>query len=345
MEIGDAGLIGILPSFGLHASAFRIDRIGTGHIHQTFKLKGPKSFILQRVNKDVFKNPEIIASNLRTAGNYLTSHSPEYIFLKSVISETRQEMVYDAQGFPWRLFPYIENTFSIDKVDTLEEAFGAATEFGRLTRYLDGVNVGLFRETIPNFHDLALRYNQFGEALAASTSDRKEEAKDCIDAGRKTATLVDQYNQLIKSGSLRLRITHNDTKINNILFDTTTRKAVCVIDLDTLMPGYFIYDLGDMIRTFVCPVSEEEKDLSAVVVRREMYEAVVKGYLSQMREVMSPKEVAAIPFAGKMMTCIMALRFLADYLCGDTYYHTTYPGQNLVRARNQFRLLEKLQEL
>jgi Ser/Thr protein kinase RdoA (MazF antagonist) len=137
---------------------------------------------------------------------------------------------------------------------------------------------------------------------------------------------------------------HNDTKINNVLFDQATGKTVAVIDLDTLMPGYFIYDLGDMVRTFVCPVSEEERDVTRITFREEIYQAVVEGYLSEMSDVMTPEELRAIPFAGKMMTYIMGLRFLADYLRGNTYYHITYPEQNLVRARNQLRLLEVLTE-
>ena len=141
-----------------------------------------------------------------------------------------------------------------------------------------------------------------------------------------------------------MRIVHNDTKINNILFDGITGQTICAIDLDTLMPGYFIYDLGDMVRTFVSPVSEEEKNLEKIVFRKNIYDSLMKGYLSQMNDVMSHEEKQAIPFSGLMMTYIMALRFLADYLNGDVYYHTTYPGQNLVRAKNQFRFLEVLSQ-
>ena len=153
-----------------------------------------------------------------------------------------------------------------------------------------------------------------------------------------------KYDNLIQSGALKLRIVHNDTKINNILFDSITGQTICAIDLDTLMPGYFIYDLGDMVRTFVSPVSEEEKDVTKISFRKDIYDALTNGYLSQMNDVMSAEEKSAIPFSGLMMTYIMALRFLADYLNGDVYYHTVYPGQNLVRAKNQFRLLQVLSE-
>lgn len=334
----------ILQSFALHPSDFAIERIGTGHIHQTFKLTGEKSYVLQRINHDVFKEPGMIASNLRLASDYLAKNFPHYTFLRCVPAINKTDMVYDEEGFPWRLFHYLENTITIDKVETADEAFSAASEFAKLTRYLDKINVTDFKETIPYFHDLNLRYQQFETALAKATSERIENANPWIDAGKRFYPLVENYRSLTTSGSLRLRITHNDTKINNILFDAVSRKAVSVIDLDTLMPGYYIYDLGDMVRTFVSPVSEEEKDYSKIIFRREIYNALLEGFMSQMENVMTTKEKTAIPFSGKMMAYIMALRFLTDYLNGDMYYHTDYPGQNLVRAGNQFSFLSILED-
>lgn len=251
-------------------------------------------------------------------------------------------MVYDEEDFPWRLFEFRDNTITIDKVNTVQEAFSAAQEFARLTRYLDKIDVAKFKETIPGFQDLALRFDQFKTALSATTPERRKGAAREIQSALGFQPLVTRYQQLIKENFLQLRIVHNDTKINNVLFDAVSGEAVCVIDLDTLMPGYFIYDLGDMVRTFVSPVSEEEKDFSKVVFRKDIYEAILSGYLSQMEGVMSDAEKKSIPFAGKMMTYIMALRFLADYLNGNVYYHTTYPEQNLVRAGNQLKLLEIL---
>ncbi|MEJ0054836.1 MAG: aminoglycoside phosphotransferase family protein [Bacteroidota bacterium] len=334
----------ILKSFDLIPSEFSVEQIGTGHIHQTYKLKGKTSFILQRVNKNVFKQPEIIASNLRIASDYLKDHFPQYSFLRAVPSPDGSEMIYDEEGFPWRLFPYQENTITIDKVSNAEESYKAAEGFARLTRYLDKIEVDKFSETIPRFHDLSLRYQQFQDALANASIDRKQKADKFIDRCHSSYHLIETYEKLITGGSLCKRIVHNDTKINNILFDSQTKEVACVIDLDTLMPGYFIYDLGDMVRTFVSPVSEEESDYSKIVFRKEIYEALLKGYLSQLKDVLTEEEKVAIPFAGKMMTFIMALRFLADYLNGDIYYHTTYPGQNLVRAGNQLEFLEKLEE-
>ncbi|HEY9049412.1 MAG TPA: aminoglycoside phosphotransferase family protein [Ohtaekwangia sp.] len=331
----------ILQEFGLEAD-FKTEQISAGYINQTYKLTGERSYVLQRLNTNVFRQPEIVAGNIRAAANYLSVHHPDYIFLSPVKSRDGTEMVYDSDGFPWRLFPYIANTITINKVETEAEAFNAASGFARLTKNLEGADSSLFHPTINRFHDLGWRYQQFEEALSNASLERKNEAAEYIDTCQRHIYLVDRYRALITSGDLKLRIMHNDTKINNILFDATTRKDVCVIDLDTLMPGYFIYDLGDMIRTFVSPVDEEVKDASEISVRRNIYDAVVRGYLSEMKDQLTEKEKSAVEFSGQMMTYIMGLRMLTDFLNGDIYYQTTYPKQNLVRARNQLRLLDML---
>jgi Ser/Thr protein kinase RdoA (MazF antagonist) len=328
-----------IVAFGLTSSNYIIESIGTGHIHQTFFLKGDKNFILQRVNKLVFTKPEVIAQNLRIASDYLKLHFPEYRFLSPIKTTEGQEMVYDAEGFPWRLFPYMDGTITLNEVQNEAQAYNGAKGFAELTKNLRSIDTSLFKPTIEKFHDLNWRYFQFQMALKKASGEAKKAAKEAIESANYFAYLVDQYNMLINSNALQIRITHNDTKINNILFSSSTQESFCVIDLDTLMPGYFIYDLGDLVRTVVSPVSEEEKDFRKITFRRSIYNALIEGYLSQMDSVLSEKEKEAIPFAGLMMTYIMALRFLADYLNGNVYYHVTYPDQNLVRAQNQFQLL------
>jgi len=234
----------------------------------------------------------------------------------------------------------IENTYTIDEITSEQDAFEAAKGFGSLTKNLQGIDVSLFKPTLDRFHDLAWRYEQFEDALKKANGETIAACKNEIVQAQSFEYLVKEYEQLIAKGQLILRVMHNDTKVNNILFDSRSRKAICAIDLDTLMPGYFIYDLGDMVRTFVSPVSEEEKDISKVQFRKNIYDSLLKGYLSEMETILTSNEKKSIPFAGKMMTYIMALRMLADFLRGNTYYHITYPTQNLVRARNQFRLLE-----
>lgn len=333
----------IAHAFGFSPQA-KISLLGSGHIHQTLLVEGKDKLVLQRINKNVFTKPEVIARNNRLAAEYLSIHHPEYLFPKTLPDQQGRELVYATDGFPWRVYPLIENTLTVDFVTSTEQAFEAATGFGMLTRNLNGIDCTQFEPTLDRFHDLQWRYEQFETELAGATPPLIQQAEAEIKLAKEFMFLVQQYNTLLKSGALAIRITHNDTKINNILFDASTRKAVCVIDLDTLMPGYFIYDLGDMVRTCVCPVSEEEQNITRIAFRKEIYDALLEGYLSQMKAYMSAQELQAVPFAGKMMTYIMALRFLADYLRGNTYYTIHYPEQNLVRARNQLHLLQLLHQ-
>lgn len=339
MEL-DKIISSVLFTFGLEAEKLTIKRIDSGHINYTFKVE--PDFILQRINIKVFRNPEFLSHNLQRASAYLSEKAPAYLFLKAIPNEAGTDLVFDQEGYPWRLFPYLSNTVTIDEVESTAQAYEAAKAFGQLTKLLDGCDVSSFHETIPQFHNLPLRYLQFEQALKTSGPERIINSKKLCEGYTRFNFLVRDFEDLIDSKKLMLRITHNDTKINNVLFDKDKRKVSCVIDLDTLMPGYFIYDLGDMIRTFVSPASEDESDLSKVVVRKEIHQAILEGYLSEMGEALTTDEKAAIPMAGLIMTYMIGLRFLIDYLNGDTYYKIAYPEQNLVRAANQFSLLEKL---
>jgi len=333
----------VTQAFSISAKA-KLSPIGSGHIHQTFLVEDGRKFVLQRINKNVFTKPEAIARNNRLAADYLATHHPQYLFLTALRDKHGNELVYADDGFPWRVYPLIENTLTVDFVTSAEQAFEAAKGFGLLTRNLHGIDSSKFEPTLDRFHDLHWRYEQFEMELARAKPSVIVQAQEEIKLAKYFQPLVQQYNKLIGGGSLMTRITHNDTKINNILFDNLTRKAACVIDLDTLMPGYFIYDLGDLVRTCVSPVSEEEQDITRIAFRKEIYDALLEGYLSQMKDNMSAAELQAVPFAGKMMTYIMALRFLADFLRGNTYYTIHYPEQNLVRARNQLQLLKFLEK-
>ncbi|MBS1505343.1 MAG: aminoglycoside phosphotransferase family protein [Bacteroidetes bacterium] len=333
----------VVREFGVEGSV-KISPLGSGHIHRTYKVEAARQFVLQRVNKTIFTQPDVIASNNRLAFQYLKQHHPDFIFPQALPDLNGNDLFYDDEGFPWRLYPLIENTFTIDEVSTEQEAYEAAKGFAALSKNLYGIDTQLLKPTLDRFHDLSWRYKQFENALQKASPETIQMAKAEIEQAQSFQPLVSEYTQLIKEGVLQLRVMHNDTKVNNILFDSISRKAVCAIDLDTLMPGYFIYDLGDMVRTFVSPVTEEEKDISKIEFRKNIYNALVQGYLSQMGDVLTEQEMKFIPFAGKMMTYIMGLRFLADYLRGNTYYHITYPEQNRVRAKNQFHLLSLIEK-
>jgi Ser/Thr protein kinase RdoA (MazF antagonist) len=334
----------VLASFGIDAPGASVSRVGSGHINKTFKVATNKgSFILQQINKKVFVKPEIIAANLEYTREYLAKNHPDYLFISPILSKDGKGLVYTEEKDPWRLYPYIENTFTVDDVQSVDQAYEAARSFGRFGKFMKGCDLSHFRPTIERFHDLALRYNQFRSALDNASEPTKTAAAKEIEQAILFHKFVERYTSVIASKTLVPGVFHNDTKINNVLFDGNTKKAIAVIDLDTVMEGYFIYDLGDLVRTLVSPVSEEEKDTDKIVVRTEFYNAVVDGYLSEMGDAISNEERSLASFAGIMMTYIMALRFLADFLRGNTYYHITYPDQNLVRARNQLTLVQKLE--
>lgn len=337
----DPAIPEILSLYGL-ASNLTVEPIGSGHIHWTYRVLGNETYVLQRMNVHVFKRPDWIESNLRVAQNYLEQRYPDYAFAAPLPTISGDKTTLDSDGRPWRLFPHLANVLTIDCVETTEQAYYAAAEFARLASRLQGAPVDQFYETIPRFHDLAWRLEEFDNALSLASADRQHQAEAEIRACQAFRRLAARLTNLLDVGVLRRGVFHNDAKINNVLFDANRRTTVAVIDLDTLMPGYFIYDLGDLVRTIVSPVSEEEQDVRQIVVRKEFFDAVVEGYLSEMGDALTAGEREQVPFAGLMMTYIMAVRFLTDFLCGDVYYHTRYPGQNLVRAQNQFCLLESL---
>jgi len=340
VELSNA-IIFVLQAYGLNPSEFSVERIDSGHINYTYKVE--PGYILQRINKNVFLRPQVLSQNLKVASSYLKQNAPDYLFLHAINATSGEDLVFDKEGYPWRLFPYFKNTITINEVDTPQQAYSAARAFGLLSRHLSGCDVSKLEETIPRFHDLSLRYQQFKESLSKASDERKHLAHDLIDKYVHYDYLVNRYQSLVHGNRMHLRITHNDTKINNVLFERGTDKVVCVIDLDTLMPGYFLYDLGDMIRTFVSPASEEETEFSKIKIRKEIYQAIIDGYLSEMDSILTIEEKLLIPLAGSIMTYMIGLRFLTDFLNGDTYYQTSYLHQNMNRAANQLYLLELLE--
>jgi hypothetical protein len=342
MEVNVAVPAEVLQQFGLPPDV-SATALGAGHIHTTLLVQDTsRAYVLQKINTAVFRKPNAIAHNLQVVGTYLAQHYPDYFFLRPQSTLAGAAVATDLQQNIWRLLPYVANSFTLEEVETPDQAYEAAKGFGLFASNLRGLNPNELHATIDRFHDLAWRYEQFDAACASATPELAQAARNEIATARTFQPLVARYLAVIQSGSLPLRVTHNDTKINNVLFDRTTRQVKCVIDLDTLMPGYFIYDLGDLVRTCVCPVGEDETDLSKMRLRPEVYDALVSGYLAGWGNTLSEEEKKLISFAGPMMTYIMALRFLADHLNGNVYYKVKYPRHNLDRARNQLQLLTLL---
>lgn len=334
----------VLPAFGLKEEKLRVESYGSGLINHTWKvIVGEHEYILQRVNQEVFKEPVYIAHNTKLIGQYLKSLHPEYKFVGPLLSNEGAEMVhFNGEGF-FRLFPFVEGSHSIDVVKTPEQAKEAAIQFGRFTRLLSGLDVGKLKVTIPHFHDLTLRYQQFLQSLQNGDKMRIKESEGLIKTLKGYNDIVETYEGIKLNHEFKLRVTHHDTKISNVLFNEEG-KGICVIDLDTVMPGYFISDVGDMMRTYLSPVSEEECDLDKIEVREDFYKAIAEGYLSEMKDELSDAEKSSFIYAGKFMIYMQALRFLTDHLMSDQYYGARYPGHNLVRAKNQTALLKRLIE-
>lgn len=317
---------------------------GSGLINRTWLVRNEKElYILQQLNHQVFTHPEAVAENIEMVGRYLADQYPGIVFPRPVSALSGQTLIKTPDNHYYRLYPFIKDSVTIDVVHTPTQAFEAARQFGGFTRMLSDFPAGRLHKTLPDFHNLSLRYKAFQDALATGLPERIDRSGQLIEYLAEQQHLVTRYEAILDNPGFRLRVTHHDTKISNVLFDKQGH-GICVIDLDTLMPGYFISDVGDMLRTYLCPVTEEEGDMSAIGVRLDYFEAIVQGYMEEMADVLTPVEKESFVYAGEFMLFMQALRFLTDYLIGDKYYGSRYEGHNYVRAMNQATLLQRFRE-
>lgn len=334
----------ILAAYGLQKDKCLVTPFGSGLINHTWKVEnGQAAFILQHINDGVFKNPRHIAANMALLSRYLKTAHPKYLFVTPICSVQGEELVLDTQEGWFRLLPFVSGSFTYDVVTNTNLAYEAARQFGRFTHLLSHFDAAQLQLTLPHFHNLFLRYRQFEEALRKGDRDRICAAKESIQFINNRWGLVETYERLKKNSHFKIRVTHHDTKISNVLFDERGT-GLCVIDLDTAMPGYFISDVGDMMRTYLSPVSEETADFSKIEIREDYFRAIATGYLGEMAGDLTPEEKVEFVFAGKFMIYMQALRFLTDYINNDVYYGAQYEGHNLVRAINQIVLLQRLEE-
>ncbi len=337
-------LSNILKAYGLEYNFCLIESLSSGLINNTWKVSNNnRIYILQKINTAIFKNPNAIAENIAAIGSYLYKHNPNYHFTKPINTTEGKAMLEDIEHGYFRLFPFIEGSQTFTTVTTANIAFEAAAQFGKFTNLLSGFDIEQLQITLPDFHNLSLRYNQFLDAVVNGNKNRKEKSIALIEYLISKNDIEKKYQQILQSPAFKKRVTHHDTKISNVLFDKQN-KAICVIDLDTLMPGYFISDVGDMIRTYICPVNEEENDFTKIEIRAEYFEAIANGYLTKMKNELSAEEKKHFVYAGAFIIYMQALRFLTDYLNNDIYYGQKYEGHNLIRAGNQIMLLQKLLE-
>ncbi len=338
----------IAGAYAFQASEYTVEKYGSGLIHFTCFLKHKtdpgKNYILQQLNTQVFNQPEIIAGNYSIANAYLKKKHQAYNFLQFVNTYDRKNYYTDAKGRVWRLMNYINNSFSYDTVHEAVVAHSAAQEFAQLTYLLSGSAIHQYQSPIVDFHNLSKRYTSFLKACSEAVSERKQQAQKLIDFAENNRAIVQHYKTISENAGIPLRIIHADTKVNNILFDKTTLQALCVVDLDTLMPGYFISDLGDMIRTMLCDCPEDETDRQKINIRPDFFEAIVAGYIKGMNNSLTKEEKKNIFYAGQFMLYMQGLRFLTDYLQNDVYYPIKHKEHNLQRAQCQFWILEGLME-
>jgi len=331
----------ILAAYGLVEDECIIQPFGSGLINTTWKvMNGNQSYILQRINHNVFKQPALIAQNIKNIAQHLDEQYPDYFFVKPVSTLKEEGLVVTEDGEYFRLQPFVEDSESYDVVMNENVAFEAARQFGKFTRLLSGMDVNSIQVTLPDFHNLTLRYQQFEEAVKNGNPERIKESAALITAIRKYSFLKDTFENI---QHFKVRVMHHDTKISNVLFDKKGN-GICVIDLDTVMPGYFISDFGDMMRTYLSPANEEESDFSKIEAREEYFKAIVAGYLGELKDELSNEEVLHMIYAGQFMVYMQCIRFLTDYLNNDAYYGAKYEKHNLVRAGNQLTLLDRITE-
>ena len=336
----------VLKAYGYAKENIKITQIGTGLINRTYllsPLSEDKKYILQNINTSVFKNPQAIADNLKAIADYLAATHPDYLFIKPISTVYGEEMAHVNNEY-WRMLPYVPDTVSLDVLSEPQQAYEAAKQFGKLSRLLNNFDASILEPTIPGFHDLGLRFEQFTLALNTTSKELKGKAKLQIDDALEHKYVLDYFKSYSHRADFPDRVMHHDTKISNVLLNAETFQGVCVIDLDTIMPGKFISDLGDMMRTYLCAFSENETDLDKIKIRLPYFEAMVKGYLSEMKSILTETEKELVLFSGKYIIYMQALRFLTDFLNGNIYYPTNYTDQNLDRAKNQFKLLHELSQ-
>ena len=330
--------------------------ITDGHINDTYVVEyllddgATEKYLLQRINTNVFKKPVELMENVMGVTAHLRNKiianggDPMRETLTVYPAKDGKNYVMSDDGGCWRLYNFVGDTYSINELTNPEDFRNAALTFGNFQKLLADYPIETLHDTIPNFHNTPSRFNDFKTAVDNNFSGRKEECLPEIEfvlAREKDCSVI---TDLLESGVMPLKVTHNDTKLNNVLFDKNTNKGICVVDLDTVMPGSSLYDFGDSIRFGANTAAEDEKDLSKVSLSLEYFKAYVDGYLETAGDSLTKEEIDLLPFASKLLTFECGMRFLADFLNGDVYFKTEYPEHNLIRARTQFKLVADIEE-
>lgn len=345
----------LFPHFQFCGTPFFAERYGCGHINETYAVycksetQAPRRYILQRINTNVFRDPEGLMNNILAVTAYLREQitanggDPRRETLTVIPTVDGGAFHREENGKCWRVYEFVENTVTYQSVERPELFYEAARAFGRFQKLLANFPADTLCETIPHFHDTAKRFRDFEEAVQRDTCGRLAQVLPEVEFIRARKADCSVVTDAIAKGEVPLRVTHNDTKLNNIMMDPETGAGVCIVDLDTIMPGSALYDFGDSIRFGASSAAEDEKNLDQVYMKPELFEAYTKGFLSETGDRLTDGEKRLLAFSAKLMTLECGMRFLADYLDGDVYFHTTYEGQNLDRARTQLKLVADME--
>lgn len=345
-------LLQVLEHFTLAGPVATVEGYGSGHIHDTYLVacQAPvphNKYILQKFNHKVFKSPKKVMENIHRVIRHIQEKPLSQIeplqSLKIIPTHSGEQILQSNKDSYWRVFNFIDHTYAIDLVQHPSEALEAGLAFAHFFDLLRDMNARQLHHTIEDFHHVGKRFQQLEQAVMADSCQRVKDHQAEISFARSRKDRVDFLSELIDSATLPWRVTHNDTKINNVLFQEQSHIGISVVDLDTVMPGYLMYDFGDMARTFCNPVMEEDP-IQGVQFRMEVFDALCEGFFRGLSQGIKPVEIDSLVHAPWLMTYIMGIRFLRDFLSGDIYYKISYPLHNLDRARNQFKLIEEIEK-
>ena len=334
----------IAQAFQMDGQPISCKEFGSGHINYTVKVLSDtgSEYVLQRINKYVFKDPVRLMENVSSVTDFLRERVEDpRMALHFIPTHEGPFWFLDDEGEYWRMYDFIGG-FCLDAPESEEDFYQSALAFGRFQHMLSEFPAHTLFETIPEFHNTIDRYRQLKESIAANAAGRLDSVKEDVAFLMEREELGCTLQRLRESGELPLRVTHNDTKLNNVLLDKDTRTSLCVLDLDTVMPGLSLYDFGDSIRFGAATAAEDEADLSKMSMDLHLFEVYTKGFLEAASS-LTDKEVEMLPMGAFVITLELATRFMKDYLDGDLYFKTAYPEHNLVRARAQMKLAADMQ--
>ena len=332
----------IIDNFAVDGEFVSAEPYGNGHINKTFLLSTKETvYILQTINTYAFPDVDMLMNNIHLVTTHMAKKGDEVL---EIVPTKDGKLYYKDGDLYYRIYVFVKNSICHEKIDNVEQIEKAAMAFGNLHKRLADLDASQLGEVIPNFHNKSKRYNDFLEAKNADILGR---LKNCKNEAKMIMNFANEYSKIIdgmNDGTIHKTVTHNDPKINNVLFDAETEEVRCVIDLDTVMPGSVLFDFGDALRSLFTGDNEDSEDLELLKVDDEIYTHYLKGYLKEMKGTLTPREIELLPFSAFLLTIECGMRFLEDYLKGDVYFHTAYETHNLVRARTQITLAADIYE-